>query len=360
MTVIDKSGNVDQTVYIPVKREADKRKRIDETLKHTEFLYSKAFTDIDRLFYRKKVNKLLLDVQSCVDVTAFDMIHAHFLFSLGGVAFRIKQTAGIPYVVSIRNVDVNLFFRYGIWLRDAAAKIIKDAQRVIFISPAYKERVLEQYIPRELRHDVEDKSIVLPNGINDFWIQNVHSAARAVQRKNIRLIYVGELTKNKNIGTSIKVAEKLIDRGYRVTLKIAGRGPDEKNIARLAAKSNGRILFYGYVEDRRELLKLYGESDIFIMPSRTETFGVSYVEAMSQGLPIIFSRNEGFDGFYEEGAVGYAVNPLDIGEIVQRIEDIYAKYGDVSKRCVSEASNFSWDRIGSAYIQHLLGPWHTA
>jgi glycosyltransferase involved in cell wall biosynthesis len=156
------------------------------------------------------------------------------------------------------------------------------------------------------------------------------------------------------------VAEKLIDRGYRVTLKVAGRGPDEKYIAHLSARSNGRILFYGFVNDRRELLKLYSESDIFIMPSRTETFGVAYVEAMSQGLPIIYSRHEGFDGFYDEEVVGYAVNPLDIEEITQRIEDICANYEQISKRCVSEARKFSWDRIGSDYIRHLLGPWQAA
>jgi len=356
MSVIDKNGNVDQTIYIPVKRDTDKGKRIDETMKHAEFVYSKAFNDLDRLFYHRKIDKLLRDVQSTTDVSAFDMIHAHFLFSLGGVAFRLRQALGIPYVVSIRNVDVNVFFRYGIWLRDYATEIIRNAKHVIFLSPSYKVRVLEKYIPRDLWSDVEGKCLILPNGINEFWIQNLHLAAKTMRKKQIRLIYAGELKKNKNIRTSVKVSEKLSGRGYHVTLDIAGRGPEEREIARLSAKSNGRVRFHGFVDDRRELMKLYGESDIFIMPSRTETFGVAYVEAMSQGLPIIYSRHEGFDGFYEQGEVGYAVNPMDVEEIVERIEDICAKYEQVSDRCLSEAAKFSWERIGACYIRHLLRP----
>ncbi|MCG6533283.1 MAG: glycosyltransferase family 4 protein, partial [Syntrophales bacterium LBB04] len=137
---------------------------------------------------------------------------------------------------------------------------------------------------------------------------------------------------------------------------IVGTGPDERKIISLAAKNKGHILFGGFVDDRSELMKLYSESDIFIMPSFNETFGVVYVEAMSQGLPIIYSRCEGIDGFYADGEVGYAVNPRNVGEIVKRIEDICVNYEQISKRCKDEAGKFSWDRIGSDYVKNILNP----
>jgi glycosyltransferase involved in cell wall biosynthesis len=63
---------------------------------------------------------------------------------------------------------------------------------------------------------------------------------------------------------------------------------------------------------KEKLLNNYRNSDIFIMPSYNETFGLVYIEAMSQGLPIIYTQNEGVDGYFKEGSVGYSVKTLMI------------------------------------------------
>jgi len=112
--------------------------------------------------------------------------------------------------------------------------------------------------------------------------------------------------------------------------------------------------FYGYIGNRNELMNLYRESDIFIMPSFTETFGVTYIEAMSQGLPVIYSRTEGIDGLFNNGEVGFAVNPLDVRGIVNKIENIYANYEEISMNCAKISESFSWDNIVEKYIDQCL------
>jgi len=109
-------------------------------LKHSDFIYSNVFNNFDRLFYYSKLNKLFRDVNTIIDLRNIDLIHAHFLFSLGGVAYKIKNDIGIDYVVSVRNVDVNYFFKYGVWLREYAVKIMTESKYVIFISPSYKKK----------------------------------------------------------------------------------------------------------------------------------------------------------------------------------------------------------------------------
>ena len=67
------------------------------------------------------------------------------------------------------------------------------------------------------------------------------------------------------------------------------------------------------------------------MPSFHETFGLVYIEAMSQGLPIIYTKGEGIDGYFKEATVGYSVNPKDVKNIVKKIEMIIHNYNKISK-----------------------------
>ena len=90
-------------------------------------------------------------------------------------------------------------------------------------------------------------------------------------------------------------------------------------------------------------------SDIFIMPSILETFGLVYAEAMSQGLPIIYSTGQGFDGQFKNGVAGYAVNCFDYRDISHKIVDLYKNYQQFSERCVSLVDKFNWLPIANAY-----------
>ena len=98
------------------------------------------------------------------------------------------------------------------------------------------------------------------------------------------------------------------------------------------------------------LLERYREADVFVMPSFFETFGLVYLEAMSQGLPLIYSKDQGFDGFYTDGRIGYAVNPSDTDGIADKINIIFENYEAISMNCIEEVHGFSWDAIASAYM----------
>ncbi len=75
-----------------------------------------------------------------------------------------------------------------------------------------------------------------------------------------------------------------------------------------------------------ELAERYRNSDIFIMPSKPQTFGLVYVEALTQGLPIIYGKGQGFDGYFDEGVVGYHAEAFDISDIANAIESVIANY----------------------------------
>lgn len=87
------------------------------------------------------------------------------------------------------------------------------------------------------------------------------------------------------------------------------------------------------------------------MPSKKETFGLVYVEAMSQGLPVIYSKGQGFDGQFPEGYVGYHVKYNDVDEIVKKIKEILKNYNNMSINAAKSAKKFNWKDISKEYIE---------
>ena len=84
------------------------------------------------------------------------------------------------------------------------------------------------------------------------------------------------------------------------------------------------------------LLSQYRQNDIFILPSKKESFGLVYAEAMSQGLPVIYTKGQGFDGQYPEGEIGYHINPNDSMDIANKILLIVGNYNVISGNCIKK------------------------
>lgn len=299
------------------------------------------FSKILRLFYylkQKKVFKSLLSTEIRFD---YDLIHAHTLFSNGDIALRLKMKYDIPYIVAIRNTDINIFFKYFFFLRKHGVKIMENADKIIFLSPTYRKECLENYVQKEKKEKIGEKTVVIPNGINKFWINNLVCSKK--RHKEIRLIYAGSIDKNKNIITTILACKKLLLKGYKVQFTIIG------NIKIKINELNENFIKYIPYSPKEEIRKYFIESDIFVMPSRYETFGLVYAEALSQGLPVIYTRGQGFDGQIPDGEVGYSVKYNDVNEITEKIILIYNNYDSYSSKIKNYIDKFNWENIADDY-----------
>lgn len=330
------------TVYVPlaIGRELPHW----YTMNDDRIIHSRDYRQLERFFYTWKTSKITESLSRQIDVAAFGLAHAHFLFSAGGVANSLKSAVGLRYVVSVRNTDANVFFKYGVHLRQIGLRIMREAERVIFINPLYRERVLSDYVPRRWRDDIECRTVVIPNGIDAFWLSQSQAKSGPPPEGIVSLLYVGQFTKNKNVETVVRAAKALRHRGYEVRLDLVGDGPTLTRVRRLSNNETW-VKFHGRIDSKSVLLQRYREADIFVMPSFTETFGLVYAEAMSQGVPIIYTKGQGIDGYFEDGHVGYAVDPRSPTEIADRVEDILENYNDFSLRCVRAAQHFCWKEI---------------
>ena len=72
------------------------------------------------------------------------------------------------------------------------------------------------------------------------------------------------------------------------------------------------------------MIPFYKSAHIFVMPSLTETFGIVFIEALSQGLPLIYTKGQGIDGYFPQGFVGYAYNPLDVVNGLLKVSHLWS------------------------------------
>lgn len=340
---IQKQLNI--SVYVPIS----KNKKIKEFDYGNYTTISKNHNKYDRLLFYYKHKKILNDIQNKYTIEDFDIIHTHSLFSNGYIAYKLHQKYKIPYIVTVRNTDINIFFKKMFFLRKLGIEILKNAEKIIFLSPSYKRNLFKKYLPKKIHSLLEEKILVIPNGIDNFWIKNHIKKPKTLHNNNsIHLIYVGRINKNKNVITTIKVCHKLIHLGYHVQFTIVGK-VENKRIFKKIIKED----FVNYISEttKESLLNIYRENEIFIMPSLTESFGLVYAEAITQGLPVIYSKDEGFDGQFKEGFIGYHVEKKDVNDIVKKILLIITNYSFFANHCFQYYHYFNWPTIIDKYLE---------
>lgn len=335
---------IDIDVYVPVAKNF-----INHRIDYGEYTrIVKNHGKYDRYLFHIKHWKILKDVVKQYDVMNYDILHAHSLFSNGYIAYKLNKRLGIQYIVAVRDTDVNIFFEKILPLRKLGIEIMRNAKKIVFLSSTYKDRVIKRYVPSMLHKKILNKSVVIPNGIDPFWLNNKSSHPHVLKKNMINIIYAGRISKRKNVPTTIKACEILLDRGYKVKFTIVGRIEDENEFKKLKGYD---FITYISEQPKEKLIELYRTNDIFVMPSITETFGLVYAEAMSQGLPVIYSKGQGFDGQFNEGTVGYSVNCFNAYEIADRIVDIINNYQSLSMNSLRLCNKFDWEKIADVYTK---------
>ena len=333
--------NVDNTVFVPTHNKDTAVIQPNDNVCVCE-----CFKKWDRLVFDFKQAKIFNALQKHIDVSQFDVIHAYTVFTDGNCARKLSKKYKIPYVVAVRNTDINVFLKKAPYLRNRCYKILREASAVFFLSDAYKRELFDSFIPRKYRDEIMRKVQVIPNGIDAFWFEN-QAAPKPQPEDKIKLVFAGKVDKNKNITTTQRAMALLRERGIPTTLTVVGKVKSQEEFEKVKSDA---FTTYIPAKPKEELIDVYRGCDLFVMPSYHESFGLVYAEAMSQGLPVIYSKGQGFDGQFDEGEVGFAVDASSAEQIADRIVAIMQEYSAFSERSVKGCSKFSWDDICERYV----------
>lgn len=337
---------LDQSIYYASRNTLSKKQHdYIKNIKGT-ITISKPIKKFHRLLFKSKIAYLYKDLKSKVDLSKFDIIHASTMFSDGALALKIYQDFNIPYILAIRGTDVNIFLKYRKDLRTLTREILANASKLVFISHALEFNFFQNGYINSIKGALKKKSQIIPNGLDPYWLEHRQNQKELTPNK---ILYIGKFNKNKNVLKLIHAFLMLKKTHPLLELHlVGGGGKQEKSIANLA-NLHPEIRIHGPIYDMDKLRSMIASCHIFAMVSIGETFGLVYVEALTQGLPIIFTKNQGIDGTFKEN-IGESVNPKSIISISEGINTLitnYSKY-EVNKL---DFNSFSWNLISNSYFK---------
>jgi glycosyltransferase involved in cell wall biosynthesis len=234
---------------------------------------------------------------------------------------------------------------------------MEKSSKVVFISPKFKDLFIAARIPETSKHHIEKNVMVIPNGISKVFLDNRNTASNTFDGK-LNLIFVAAFYKGKGLIETILAIEKLREKGYEITLNAIGKGlpnrpKDGEYVAQVEAMAEGKawIKTQPFMKPE-EIIAEMRKANAFIMVSKPETFGLVYVEALSQHLPIVYAQGQGFDGFYPDGFVGYPAQAGNVESIAEKIESLIKNYPSIINNVESLKleEDFEWNNIAKKYI----------
>lgn len=298
------------------------------------------------LLYINRLNRVCRAFAGEPDLLDADLLHANMMSAEGYICRRLSEKRNIPYVVSVRNTDIHLWFLWRLpWIKRLCYRNLLHAKAIVFLSRSYVEKLLEKF-PAEKREPLRSKCVIVPNGIDDFWFENLYAGKRELTDAPIRLITAGRIEENKNQLTVVKAIDELMQKtGRKFVYTVVGDVRDDDMRVQLER--------FDFVElkphmKKEELIYEFRKSDIYIMASHTETFGLVYAEAMTQGLPVIYTRGQGFDEQFEEGLVGFSVDSRDVRDIAEGIRKTIERYSLLSSHATEHCEKFRWSCVAQA------------
>jgi glycosyltransferase involved in cell wall biosynthesis len=273
-----------------------------------------------------------------------DCIHAHALYPSGFAAVLIGRALGIPVVVTEHHGQIRI--------RTSESRLIKRILRFTLrratLSVAVSEHLAEEMCELEPRASVA----VVPNVIAPNFLEPVPARAHGT-RETCELLFVGSIRDNrKGLEELLRALRLYLDMpgSQRARLTIIGDGRRRKWFEELAETLGlgDRCRFMGS-RSREEVARAMMEADVFVMPSKYETFGVVYAEAMASGKPVIACLGGPAEKIVPPWA-GALVPPGDTQAIAQAIKEVVNRLDDYDGRRISEYAreNFGPDAVAMA------------
>ena len=326
-------------VFVPEKRRDSLGKNIPQGVPVVQRLTVRRS---DALFFFRKAQRSVPVLRHEVDLSRVRLVHAHTLFTDGSIALALHKATGIPYGVTLRYSDTEVLWRLP-WLRPLGRRILASARFVAFTGEAVRARVLAQWVRGAAREALCHKSVVVPNGILPDWLDGAQKDCATP----VRVGFAGRLQERKRPMDALRAVQLANARGGRFMLDLCGSGPLEQP---LRAALSPQDVYRGALAGMDAMKAFYRGIDLLLVPSSRETFGMVYLEAMSQGTPVIYTRGQGFDGQLPEGEVGLGVDCGDVSAMADALRALSGPdYAQRSARCVQAAKAYAWPAIAGRW-----------
>lgn len=291
-----------------------------------------------------------------VDVVRFeqlDILHVHYAIPHASAAFMAKQileTYGIniPFVTTLHGTDITLVGKDPTY-KPVVTFSINKSDGVTTVSQSLKDDT-------EKHFDIRNEIKVIPNFIDftRFSLKPKDHFKKAIAPNNERiLIHTSNFRKVKNTADVIRMFQK-IQAVIPSKLLMVGDGPERASDEQLC-RSLGicdHVRFLGKQDAIEEILSV---SDLFLMPSESESFGLAALEAMACKVPAITSNAGGLPELNIDGFCGYMSNVGDVDDMAKKAISILsddAVLTQFKENALTRAKDFDLKKILPMYVDY--------
>jgi len=281
----------------------------------------------------------------------FDIIHAHDWMTTYA-AMEARRISGKPFVLHIHSLEYD---RSGENVNEAIRRIeaegLRQADRIIAVSHRTARMIVERY------GIAAEKITVVHNAVSHQDAGQVYRAERRGKPRGEKMVlFLGRITFQKGPDYFVEAAAQVLRVLPDVRFVMAGTGDMvERMIERVAELGIGnRFHFSGFLQGE-EIERIFSLSDLYVMPSVSEPFGISPLEAMLYDVPVIISRQSGVAEILRHAL---RVDFWDVREIASKIIAVL-KYpvlaGEMVREAREELRKIRWDtaaqRIAEVYLE---------
>ena len=252
-----------------------------------------------------------------------DMLYAHFTFAAGYAALSLSKETGVPLVIQ-EHYSGLMSKQIDSALKKYITEAVRKADGFICVSDGLRKAITE-------KTGVDGNMTVISNMIHPSF----RYAPRA-PHEGFVFFSCGNLIPRKRFDLLIEAFAEAFAADKSMKLRIGGSGEQAEPLKALARERGvaDQVAFLGHLT-REQTLAEYQNCDAFALPSRAETYGLVYREAMAVGRPVISTRHGGFSDDWDD-AFGILTDVDDKAQLVEAMRRMVKRYDDYRLEAISE------------------------
>lgn len=283
----------------------------------------------------------------------FDVIHAHDWMTYPA-AILAKKLTGKPLITHIHALEVN---RSGDHLNHEVVHIewagLNAANKVVAVSHYTKKLVMEQYKIPEEKIEVVHNAVSRDNAKKTYHVPELSQDEKWV-------LFLGRVTFQKGPDYFVEAARLVLDRIPNVRFIMSGSGDMLARMIRRVAqlRMGHRFHFTGFLRGE-DVDRMYALSDVYVMPSVSEPFGLTPLEAMVFDVPVIITRQSGVSEVLTKAPI---VDFWDVHQMANKICELLTSptlANEVVDACKEELKNIRWEnaaaQLNKLYVEVQAG-----
>lgn len=298
--------------------------------------------------YELALSSKLVDMVKLYNI---ELLHVHYAIPHAYAGYMAKQMLkdqgiNIPMITTLHGTDITLVGKHPFY-KTAVTFSINKSDYVTSVSQSLKDETLDLF-------DIKNDILVIPNFIEIE--KNILDATNPCKRSVMALeteriiTHISNFRKIKRIPDVITIFYK-IQQQIPAKLMMVGDGPEKEKAEYLCQELGilDKVIFFG---NSNEIDKILSCSDLFLLPSETESFGLAALEAMAWNVPVISSNSGGLPEVNFDGISGYLSSVGNVDEMAEnaiRILKNDTVLAEFKKNALNVAKKFDIDAILPLY-----------